>query len=451
MTGHHCEPAPIAQVQSHVSAAIHLNDDSIPSPGLPEGIWRDQYLELIITVHRRDLTPADERVLRHYAHLTRPKDWSDQGGGPVCYTAQRSTAQALNLNRKSIYNAERKLEELGLVARITLPNGHRRGPRGSRHVSEPLGIAFYPAISAHDALLARAAAIKAETEAYEKSRRTLLRLRARVMSLLRTSPRCDPSVEAIRAAFDKLPRRLSRISNSAQINALTASFQNLLDDLRMYLADISKSVDDVRREINLDPEITHKGGTGSPCHIYTTTNTSSVTCTSHEEKSPGANAPDTHAFRSACAGEEAKKKHARRSSVANPNDQLRDSPPAPVNWQIRDLVRAAGPNFLAYLNLFEPNMPRLRANHFVDAASELAAAIGIHQSAWQEACVDLGQFDAALAVLVLDANRDHPDRPVSKPGGALRGMLRKHRVGALNIDASVFALLRRRAGAKVSA
>lgn len=53
-------------------------------------------------------------------------------------------------------------------------------------------------------------------------------------------------------------------------------------------------------------------------------------------------------------------------------------------------------------------MPRLRANHFVDAASELAAAIGIYQSAWQDARVDLGQFDAALAMLVLDANRDQP-------------------------------------------
>jgi replication initiation protein RepC len=55
----------------------------------------------------------------------------------------------------------------------------------------------------------------------------------------------------------------------------------------------------------------------------------------------------------------------------------------------------------------------------------------------------MGRFDAALAVLVLDRNRSHPVNPVRSPGGALRAMTDRARSGDLNIDASIFAILRR--------
>ena len=212
MTGLHQGAVPSGQPPTGVTAAAYLHDTAARSPGLPEGVWRDHLIELAIEVHRRELTPADERVLRYYAGRTRPKDWSEPGAGPVCYVCQLSAAEALNLDRKSVYNAECKLEALGLAAKLTLPNGHRRGPRGSRHVSEPLGIAFYPAILAYDALAACAEAACAAREAFERDRRGLMAVRALLARALRTCHPGDPNIVrgATQTPFANCRSRLDR-------------------------------------------------------------------------------------------------------------------------------------------------------------------------------------------------------------------------------------------------
>ena len=42
----------------------------------------------------------------------------------------------------------------------------------------------------------------------------------------------------------------------------------------------------------------------------------------------------------------------------------------------------------------------------------------------------MGRVRAALCVMLLDANRDHPTAPVMNPGGALRGMIKAHNRGS---------------------
>ena len=187
----------------------------------------------------------------------------------------------------------------------------------------------------------------------------------------------------------------------------------------MYLSDRERGVDNSYPVSSGDPKIPHGRGAGSPHHIYTTTNTSLVPCTSPEVGRTDASASDTSSVDPAIAGEE-ETKDAPGNLPVNPESRTTAKAPAPVNWQIRDLIAACGPDFQAYLDLFEPNRARVGSQHIVDAAAELAAALGIDHSAWREACAELGMFDAALAVLILDANRDHPERPVRNPGGALR-------------------------------
>lgn len=87
---------------------------------------------------------------------------------------------------------------------------------------------------------------------------------------------------------------------------------------------------------------------------------------------------------------------------------------------------------------------RITTEAVIEAAHDMLAPLGINYSAWRAACGVMGRHGAALCVLVLDANRDHPQSPVRNPGGALRGMLRAHRGGKLNIVGSVIGLQRRR-------
>ena len=70
--------------------------------------------------------------------------------------------------------------------------------------------------------------------------------------------------------------------------------------------------------------------------------------------------------------------------------------------------------------------------------------LGINYSAWSQAPGIMGTEGAALCVLVLDANRDHPSAPVKNPGGMLRAMTKRYETGKLNLVGSLIGLSRRR-------
>lgn len=77
------------------------------------------------------------------------------------------------------------------------------------------------------------------------------------------------------------------------------------------------------------------------------------------------------------------------------------------------------------------------------AATAVLRPLGIHVSAWKDAVEMIGEERAALCVLVTDAKHrlpdDHP-KHVRSPGGYLRMMSKKDRVGELNVERSIFGL-----------
>lgn len=387
-------------------------------------------------------------LLRFYAQHTRPRDWSEPGPGPVCYMAQLNTAERLCLDRKSVYNAERRLTALGLIEKTALANGHRRGPRGTRVETAPLGIRFAPAISDYDAILARVEEIRRAQEALTAWRYHVSALHTRLRIALRDTPVRDATVEAIAESFAEQPSRIARIDDVNVLFTLEGVFQGLLDDLGEYIDAWRRDHNPVENRIDfpeLPADIPHKQGTNSPYHIYTTTNSSSVICTSNEEKWTGAYAPDTSISKPAIAGKCLENKTDCSGSSVNTDDSASGQQREPVNWRIGQLLAAAGDDFRFCLAGVQPDARSVQSEDLVDAAAALAGALGINQSAWADACRTLGRFDAALAVLVIDRNRSHPVCPVHSPGGALRGMTTKARKGELNLDASVFAILRRTA------
>jgi len=78
------------------------------------------------------------------------------------------------------------------------------------------------------------------------------------------------------------------------------------------------------------------------------------------------------------------------------------------------------------------------------AAFEILPELGIHQSAWFDACASMGPALAAICVILTDARIDDPDRPVHSPGGYLRSLTAAHLAGNLNVMGSLIALSERR-------
>ena len=84
----------------------------------------------------------------------------------------------------------------------------------------------------------------------------------------------------------------------------------------------------------------------------------------------------------------------------------------------------------------------------IDLAQHFVPELGVSAHAWRRALDVLGPSEAALALVVLDRNRDHPTRPVRSVGGALVGMVRRAEQGAFNLAPSVFGILTRAANAE---
>ena len=86
----------------------------------------------------------------------------------------------------------------------------------------------------------------------------------------------------------------------------------------------------------------------------------------------------------------------------------------------------------------------LVVHDFVVAAQDRLPELGINISAWHQAVAAMGEEQATMAMLILDASRDRPGLPVRNPGGYLRGMARAAERGDLNIIGSLIGLSERR-------
>jgi len=77
------------------------------------------------------------------------------------------------------------------------------------------------------------------------------------------------------------------------------------------------------------------------------------------------------------------------------------------------------------------------------AAARMCHRLGIGRFAWIKACSTMGDTAAAVAVLIIDRNRQHPIIPVVNPGGVLRGMTAKAKAGDLCLHRSLYGILNR--------
>jgi replication initiation protein RepC len=107
------------------------------------------------------------------------------------------------------------------------------------------------------------------------------------------------------------------------------------------------------------------------------------------------------------------------------------------------LFRLASPEMQFYLS-GRASPEHLRFHDFIWTAERRLPELGIHPSAWTEACTQMGEDCATIAVLILDARHSHPDTPIISAGGYLRGMTRARQQGQLNLVGSLIGLSERR-------
>ncbi|WP_192338635.1 replication initiation protein RepC [Paracoccus sp. PAR01] len=378
-------------------------------PVLPGGLTLSHVIELVERLARQlGLGAARRAVLLRLMRHTAPADWHDPGRDPVCFRAQQDIARDLDISDRTLRLHEKGLEALGMIRIDTAANGRRSGRQlsGGRR----LGINFRPILENLGRLLAMDAAHKEEMH-----RLSVLRLE------------CSAAKRDVKRAIEQL------LEDNAQHPALPDLSRRFASWPRRYAG--FRCADDLARHLTEVEILLAEARACLACRR----NTSGMA----EAGLPAIETTTPKILERGNAGETVSRPvpaDPRRPRPDKGRGQGRDD----LHWLTPEVVREiAGPDFRFCLEALSPT-GEVTERVLRSTAIMLLRDLGITDSAWEEALDQLGSLRASLAVLLIEANRDHPSAPVRAPGAMLRGFVTQDRRGELNLSGALKGLLRRK-------
>ena len=391
-----------------------------PYPILPQGYGRGDVIALASEIGPKiGLSSAATLVLTKLIGSTDKRDWTDATREPIFYGQQDTLAARLGLSARQLRTHEARFIRLGLIERRTLANGGRNFRTGLGLILTPLIDRFLDFLSIRDDSRASAKRMKQLT-----ALRSVRKAEIKEQLVRLSEPdRNTPAILSIARRFAAWPRadsllpmgegRLSRHVEEA--TALCAELAEWIDNqsdsscepvqnFRSYIQEDNNQIlsvpcnaaeNEPRVAEGGEPDPTPRNGAGVEQEI--------------EERRRG----ERDALQGLFEG-----RHGLSHTISLASDAFRFE------------VAARSDRGLSYA--------------FIDAAAARLVELGISDDAWVEACHFMGRGRAATCVLILDANLDHPTKPVRNPGGALRGMTNADRTKSLNLIGSLMGLHRRR-------
>lgn len=397
------------------------------SSTLPGTMQRSQ-VEALVAAVAPALGLDGRRVyaLLRMIQTTRPQDWTSPRHDPVCALRQIDLAGQLGKSPRAVRADERLFEALGLIRKVVGNDGARGSTSGPDGQTLRFGLSFAPLIERVPDLLELRALIERDERRLRSARR--------VASVMRRE---------LRLLLDRLAAEVGPCPARTEIEGVAAGLPRRFDHLATVEAveDQSRTVEEaVHKALALLEKQSQTSGAPEPDirPLQDTTKEKSVTCNGPAvDKRPTRKRADGKSSGSAPDGAEHCSENERAASSEPVNTQLfsRFKPGA--------IAAALSEEARFYLDAFRASAPT--TPDFLKVAAMRVPELGINETAWVDALDTLGAETAALAVLVIDANRDHPTTPVRNPGGLLRSMTARHRQGALNIAGSLIGLLARAA------
>lgn len=405
-----------------ITAKAHPRRDLPVYSSLPSGWQRDAFIHLVERVAPYlGVGRAAAHTWTRLAAMTRPADWIEHDREPSVYAAASELAKMLALSEARLRAHTARLERAGLIERRTAANGSR-----SRHAGT--GLFFSGVIDRFSELLALDAQLttgRHEAIYLRGQRSTHWRCLRLALEQLRDIASHDARVQAIAVAWAAWPRadRLHAMTLDAlaaherEADTLTRAALDLLETLK-------KSAD---RPLENERS-----------HLQDTSEDFSLSCNARTgDKRTAAESALGQPFRLPLVSSRPDAEDGRETGTNNARGE----------WLIKlgpdRLFRLASPEMQFYLS-GRADPERLRFHDLIWTAERRVLDLGIHLSAWSDACTAMGEERATLAVLVLDARRTDPQAPIFSAGGYLRGMTRAWQQGRLNLMGSLIGLSERR-------
>ena len=430
-------------------------------PGLPAGASRGDLFRLIRDIGRSiGLSARQGQHLEYLLRHTSDRDWEPDGLGPIVYKSVTQTAAETGVSERQVHRLEKRLHELGCIAWRDRGDFHRFGQRDGDNVLRfAYGVDLSPLAHRFEELADLDRRRRSELAAFRSARETCCRLRRRIRARLLAADALGLDVDALDAAHATLPRLTATMTADGHRRALEAGHElhQRLDTL--LEAHAASTVARHHAERETEPAETRNdapdASAGSADEL------SPEACGQRPKRSDASDkgvrriqtTNNLHAFKNATGnrdvpgdGREVTPIPRQREAPAN-NAAAKNtgSPPPLPETGARHIppgqaLEAAGEDFHFQLYL---TGPKIVESSFVEAAEARRRDLGISRPAWREACRAMGRYAAAIAVLVIDRNLDHPETPIRSPGGVLRAMTRRAPSGNLHLHRSIHGILER--------
>jgi hypothetical protein len=414
--------------------------------GLPKGVTRFDLLKLVKQAGPfAGFSSKMIQLLEYYILFTRECDWVAQGQ-PIVFQALSKTALDFGVSERQIQRLENDLFKIGALTWNDSGNHRRYGVRAdSGEIMYAFGVDLTPLAALREALETRLAEKQRLDAAWMETKRQISWYRRQIRGLIEEA--CEyPSLDRLRVETEQ---NYDGIAVSIRTYMSHGDLETMLQahkDLHGAILKAVRHAENIRLDIELAAEQAAQENTvDSPktknrssmddmddAHIYSTNQP-------QFDKSKNSSPEDKAASRGSVAvsigtvdnhpacGEAGKGK--------TPAEIAEDI--GKITW--KQVLNAASPRFTSHL-------PRMRAAGFsdiVDAAHALLPILGVHKSAWGEACTVLGRNGAAICVMIIDQKTQDEQVQIRNPGGYLREMTARAKRGELNLHGSVFGLLKR--------
>jgi len=403
--------------------------------GLKTDIDRFAALRLIKTLGRDyGFTPSMVQLLEYYMVRTQDIDW-EAGNVPICYQAVNATARELGISERQVNYLETSLFELGVIRWEDSGNHKRYGVR-DRHdgtILYAFGIDLSPLADLLPDLELALEYKKSSKKQWEEKRRSISSMRSHIRALVTELIQHEEHHEALQSCMTTYEAISYRIRSHHIIDDLLALEEehiSIIDLLNNLYEDMYK--DHVTQKSSAMDAIYFR-------HIQDTNNlnSSKEDTSSKKERSSSTNNKDFQKLK--MAGFEGNALNSANVST-KPLEKAEDLPPPPkidnITW--KQVLNASSDRYKNHIPMHDR---ALSWNDLVEAAHSLLPELGIHKTAWWNACEVMGRNGAAICVMIIDQKLQTGE--VKNGGGYLREMTRRAQNGELNLLASVFGLLKR--------
>lgn len=395
--------------------------------GLPDTLTHFDLLKLVKRAGR-EIGFSDRMIqlLEYYLLFTREQDWKP-GSRPIVYQSLYKTALDFGVGERQIQKLEQALFEVGALTWHDSGNHKRFGARDPEtgQIAYAYGVDLSPLAALHRVLEQKLLDKQIRDAAWMETKRQISWHRARIRALI-TELSDDQQTQA-QQAYEEVAFSIRAYMPLDEIRDLMRRHEDLHQEIEQRL----KNTETVEESVVTSSNYTSMDASLG-AHNYSTNNPSS-------DKSEQSSHKDISFQESVAAGPTPHHKvEVEFSRQKSEEDRELADLLAKITW--KQVLNAASERFKDHIPL---HTRPLEWRDLVEAAHALLPELGIHKSAWWEACQVLGRNGAAICVMIIDQKAQMPGQTIRNPGGYLREMTARAKKGELNLHRSVFGLLRR--------